>query len=166
MWADSGFSIHWIALLVLSSVSVFLWCLYLFCLTFLTPTPLPWNVQTHRGWILTDVTPTYGLPHALFLINWPSCTHTPVFAPSFLIDMRQGRIKIHTSDWLLMTTAYPDFGLQIMPIWAKWNPVTLEYLHHGIKLRSWCWQGVCFPDWAISPAPKALSLFCFANDFN
>lgn len=77
MWADSGFSVHWIALLVLSSVSVFLLCLYLFCLTFLTPTPLRWNVQTHRGWILTDVTPTYGLPHALFLINWPSCTHTP-----------------------------------------------------------------------------------------
>ena len=40
------FSIHWIALLVLSYVSVFLFYLSSFYLIFLIHMPIPWNVQT------------------------------------------------------------------------------------------------------------------------
>lgn len=51
----SKFSAHWMALPTLSCISVFLLYLWLFCLTFLMHTPLPWNIPTCQGW-----TPTNG----------------------------------------------------------------------------------------------------------
>lgn len=61
------FSIHWVAIQVLSYVSVFLLHLCPSYLIFLIHTSILWNVEPHRYWTPTDVTPTcgYDMPYNL-----------------------------------------------------------------------------------------------------